>query len=572
MNAHAHRSLKHLLIGRATGALLGLAVTALLWRSAPASNLGQVLTGLAVLEIIALISGVGFSGVVQRQVWPWVMAGSSGHAGMGPSSTPTGPLLIGQGLKRGLAAMLGLRCALAGLLAAAFWFLAGWAFAAWGEAAGAMAGWRAAPGSSLLLLTWVVVGTLQRALEELLSALMMQDTLQGTVVGMQAMRIVALGWTLALWPGDATVWTVERLIALDLCASALAVVFGLAALQRRTRVGAVASPTREDWHRGWRIGLGFWGVQMMGLGLGVPAMRLLIAQLGGPSLVAVHGAAQALADSLRNAQPLVLVGGWLRPQMVRLQVQDPSGQAVRHLALGMAKLNTLALLPLLCVLAVSAPQVLEWVAGPAIVQEAHRVSLSWPQAPSVAWLLAGLAALAMLQGLHLLVSMRCAALERPRPALLATVLSLLALPLAVVLWPGLGLWAPVLAVAAAEVLWMTVAWRGASLGDRTDERPDRRSWGLFAAIGGIGVVTAWIVHALFLEGVRAWSPAAAASAAPLGFALQTLACAGVAWGLLRWMPPLQAAQAQALSEVLPAWVWRPLLAARSTPHATGRYA
>lgn len=437
-----HREFRNLVVGKALSAGLGLGVLAILWRAISPAAYGDYLALLALMEILVLVSAVGLSTLTQRHLPVWVA-----HA--------TGPMhALGC-----VTAVVGLRAVLAAVVAALAFGLSG-------------------PWMPDLLnrigltwwLGWVVSGALMRSLEEVQSALLMQAWVQALVMTAHVLRL----WALWVWPpgpvlgeqgpaataGASLQFDESRwLLGLEMAVASVTVLVGLAAVVARLirhspEKGPMALERIVPWHLAWRNSLGFWAIQCLGLTWSLHALRLIAQALAGPSVLAVHAAAQALSDAWRQASPLVWMSGWLRATMLRLHATQPEGHSAWHLVRGLERASTVFLWPVLAAWCVEPEAWLRWVAGVNLVAEAHRLSLSYPDLPPFTALLAAAALLVPLQNHHLALALWSQTQQRWRWGLFGAIAAMLWPATLTLLWPLLGLWSLPLVMVGAEWTWI----------------------------------------------------------------------------------------------------------------------
>lgn len=538
-----HREFRHLVVGKALSALLGLAVLAILWREISPAAYGDYLALLALMEILVLVSALGLSTLTQRHLPVWVA-----HA-----ESPIHAL-------RHVAAVLGLRAVLAAMAAALALPLAD----SW------MPDLLSRIGASWWL-GWVVTGTLVRSLEEVQSALLMQAWVQGLIIAAHGLRLSAF-W---LWPpglvlGERGMWAATDasiqydesrwLLALEMTVAAVVVLVGLGAIaahlmRHPSGQDPMALEPASPWPRAWRACLGFWAIQCLGLTWSLHTLRLIAQALAGPSVLAVHSAAQALSDALRQASPLVWMSGWLRATMLRLQASQPDGRSAWHLVRGLERASLVLMWPILAAWCVEPESWLRWVAGPNLVAEAQTLSLSFPALPAYTSLLAAAALLVPLQNHHLALSLWSQTQQRWGWGLCGAAAAMIwpaTLPL---LWPLLGLWTLPLVMVVAEFTWVMVVMLG------TLDARSRR----FQAAGFMVPITAlaaaamarWMWHAVWPQGsphdVFSW---------PVVQALwPALVAAAAVMLLLRRQPAWSTSERQVVLVCLPpmlVMIWRRL--------------
>ena len=511
--APLHQELGHLAAGKALSALMGVVVLALLWRRVTPQAYGQYLSLVAALEILALGSALGLSTIAQRHLPIW----------MAHAPSPRRALWA-------VVQVLGLRALLALAALAVLWGLAGQLVEAdrlTAEGAAQLPSylprWPAEMGMHWGVI-WLLTGVLVRSLEEIQSMLLMQAWIQAQAVLGQAVRLWALA-SLPVHAGQGVQW----LITLELGIALFTLLMGLVVVVRHTLVARPQDePLRQEpptaWPRAWAGAMGFWLIQCLGLGWSLHALRLVLHALAGPTAVAVHAAAQALCDSLRQASPLVWMTGWLRAAMLRLHALGSSSNQDLHLAAAVERGSALLMWPLLAAWLVEPTAWLRWAAGPELFAQAQRLSLSYPAAPPATAVLAATALLVLLQNRHLVLSLWTQTRQRPGRGILASVAAVLCAGVMPWLVPVVGLWSVPLVMMGAEVLWVAIVGLQMRQGGRTGQA--------------------------LLMGKSALVPAAALAAA--GMVSVVLEAAGVADGWLPLFGPLWAAGA-AVSIVT--WKW-----------------
>lgn len=422
----ARQGLVHLLTGRAASAVMGLVIMALLWRQVSATDIGAFLALAALLEGLYLLSGLGLSTLAQRDVPLWVRQAA-------PGSTSQARGRIGQ--------LLLLRVVMAALAATAVAM-------AWGPTTRLLELEPHQPVITALgFVAWVAVGSASRYIEELLTGLMQQGSVQWISAGGQMLRLAVLAIA-GTGPGI----SMQEWVMLDLCVCAAAAALGWMRLSSGLKDAAAvrSGPTpAASLREAWRIGLRFWWVQVLGLCWSPVGLRLAVAHLGGPGAVALYGSLQAIADSVRNALPLTVLSGWVRTVMLHLP---------RDQAWGLCRaVLTLSLLPLAALVALTLAHGelgLTWLGGPHLISQMQALNLEWPQAWPLDGLLPALLVVMGLQTVHLALSLTLVVQARPAPALQATWAAAVLAPLLVFgLWERLGLWSVPLAVGSAEALW-----------------------------------------------------------------------------------------------------------------------
>ena len=439
-----HREFRHLVVGKALSAGLGLGVLAILWRVISPAAYGDYLALLALMEILVLVSALGLSTLTQRHLPVWVA-----HA--------SGPL---QAI-RSVTAVLGLRAVLAAIAAALVLPLSG--------------SWmpdllnRIGP---IWWMGWVVAGALMRSLEEVQSALLMQAWVQALVMAAHGVRL----WALWMWPpgrplheqamwadtgASAPVDEARWVLGLEMAVATIVVLVGMGAVVARLlRQSPGHDPMALErvvpWPHAWRNSLGFWAIQCLGLTWSLHALRLIAQALAGPSVLAVHAAAQALSDALRQASPLVWMSGWLRATMLRLQAAQPDGRSAWHLVRGLERASGVLLWPVLAAWCVAPEAWLRWVAGANLLAEAHRLSQSYPELPPFTALLAAAALLVPLQNHHLALALWSQTQQRWGWGLFGAIAAMLWPVTLTLLWPLLGLWSLPLVMVGAEWTWVMV--------------------------------------------------------------------------------------------------------------------
>lgn len=538
--SESRRALGHLVAGKALGAGLGLLVTALMWRRLEPPVYGAYLALLSALELSYLLSAAGLSTVAQRHLPGWVRHAASPWLAMRPMAQLMGLRLLMTGLL-----LLGPLALLHSLTPERAPWLWAWLSAVVADPQRDGVSWPP------LLFLWFMLGTLNRFMEEVQGALLMQWGVQLQVVLAHSARVLALLQADA--PDLLWVLRLELLVAAGSCCAA---VLALARCStRRAEPFAPSGPLMPA----WRVGLRFWWIQLLGLAWSLHTLRVALAPMLGPSALAVHGAAQALADAARNASPLMWMSTWLRAVMLRLYLDSSSTTRARDLALAVLKIGSLATTALWASWLVDAPGWLRWAIGAALHDQA--VSLAWrfPAAPAPVLLLAALGLLIKLQDRHLTLSLWSQTVQQPAPGIRAGMVAALSAAAVCLLWPWLGIWVLPGAMLVAEAVWVVLA--GAGLGWRSAPRLGRRwhqarrwwsVWGILrqtlAAVSGAALARI----GLELAGIPRTEATALLLAQTIG------ACAGVAWAASRW-PVLRQREARALAPHVPPWVVRVIL-------------
>ena len=439
--APLHQELRHLAAGKALSALLGLVVLALLWRRVTPQAYGQYLSLVAALEILTLGSALGLSTIAQRHLPIWMVhARSSGRA------------LWAVAQVLGLRALMAL-LALLTLAALAEMWAPGGALVETHRLDAHIPAWPHELGLHWGL-TWVLAGVLVRSLEEIQSVLLMQAWVQAQAVAAQTIRLLALSST----PAQAA-QGLQWLITLELGIALLMLFVGAAAVVHRTlQARPQDDPLRQEpptpWPRAWAGALGFWLIQCLGLGWSLHALRLVLHALAGPTAVAVHAAAQALCDSLRQASPLVWMAGWLRAAMLRLHALGSTSNQALHLATAVERVSAVLMWPVLAAWCVEPAAWLRWAAGPELFAQAQRLSLSYPLVPAFTGLLLATALLVPLQNRHLVLTLWTQTRQQPGWGIVASFAALLCATALPWLLPMMGLWSVPLVMIGAELLWV----------------------------------------------------------------------------------------------------------------------
>ncbi len=521
--APLHQELRHLALGKALSALLGVAVLALLWRKVSPQAYGQYLTLLAALEILALGTALGLSTIAQRHLPIWMAHARSSSRAMG---------LVLQ--------VLALRALLVLSTIAVLW-VAGDAILAlerlhmylpiWPDALNGHWG-----------LAWLLTGVLVRSLEEIQGSLLMQAWIQGQAVTAQAVRLLALSWAPPLTESG-----LQWLITLELGIALLTLSAGLGGVLRRTvKVRPQDDPLRQEpptgWRQAWVGSLGFWLIQCLGLGWSLHALRLALHALAGPAAVAVHAAAQALCDSLRQASPLVWMTGWLRAAMLRLHASAAGSGQDLHLATAVERASALLLWPVLAAWCVEPAAWLRWAAGPDLFAQAQLMSQSYPGVPAFTGLLAATAVLVPLQNRHLVLALWTQTRQRPGRGILASVAALACAASLPWLLPVWGLWSVPLVMIGAEALW--VATVGLRRHDLERSEPLQR----------VGKSALWPVVALGAAFLASLMLDLYEPLSPWLSLLCPLLAAAVAVGAVAWTwPAWSSGEQSVLSRCLPPW-------------------
>lgn len=432
---HVRKALGRLVLGKALTVLLGLLVLVLLWRRVAPSAYGQYLSLLAGAEILSAISSLGLSTVAQRHLPVWIA-----HA-----QSP------GQAWGR-IAQILLLRIVLAGIFLVIFLAFASSRWFPWPEFP--------APPDPTPALALVLATILMRSLEEIQAALLMQAWIQGLATAAHGARLLALSSLGSAAPAD-----LDWLISLELSIAGTVAAIGVLATVLRTwrKPGSEKSLLNEapcPWFAAWRRSLEFWVIQCLGLAWSLHVLRLMLHAVAGPMAVAVHSVAFSMAESLRQATPLVWMAGWLRAAMLHLQAEQPQGPMALGLASAIHRLSLLMLWPVVCAWCVEPAAWFRWAGGTEMFNMAQDLSRDHPLAPAATGLLAATAVLAPIQNRHLLLSLWATVLQRPGWGVPASVGAALAVSSFAGLWPLLGLWSAPAVMVLAEVLWITTASRG----------------------------------------------------------------------------------------------------------------
>ncbi len=412
--ARARSSLLHFGIGRLLSALTGFLVLVQLVRLLEPRDYGTYIALIAFLEIFYLASGLGLSTVAQRYVAEYrIKFGTGDFAGF-------------------LWRLLRLRFLFS--LAGAALCAAGGAF--YGRVHGATLPMEAAA----LFLLLLVAGSCMRYFDEVFPALLLQAYTQGLALLSNTVKAATLA--LAGW----SQWTLDyrHLVALELATALIALAAAYSLLLRYLARDEAAAPGKGGpaAPHMWQVARRFYLVQVLGQAYSPNAVKLLVTKLLGLQQTALLGFLQSLTDMLRNYSPAYLLAGWLRPLMVSRFVDRRDTREVGNLASLVFKLSLMLLVPFAAWFATSGDLLARWLSNG-----------KYAEASGVLVLLTALVAA---QGLHLLMSMVCATLERANANILATAGACLTLPLAMLLSSAYGLAGVVQAMLAGEVFWLAV--------------------------------------------------------------------------------------------------------------------
>lgn len=416
--ARARRSLRHFLLGKGASAILG--VTWLIWlvRSTPTADYGGYVALLAFMEFFYLCTGFGLSTLAQRYVAEFRLRAPAGQ------------------FDQWLQGLVLRRVVYAGLAAAALipaWpLLMGWLSIA---AQPTMVAW---------LTAWLVMGSCTRYLDELLPALLLQGVSQALSL---VTNVIRLGGLIALW-WQGWVPDLAWLLKIEAMAAGICLLLGGALLLRHRRaarhVPNILPSEAMSLHTNTSmsgVARRFYLVQLLGQLWGPNAARLVVARMGGATLVAAYGFCHALVDLLRNYLPAFLLATWVRPLLVARYLEHRQLQPVVEMVSVVFKLSLLMIMPVLAAMPSHGDAIALWVSAGRYGKDAGL-------------LMSLLLLLLIAQALHLCVGMICTTLERADANVQATAACALALPIAVLGWYWLGVLAVPAVLLLAEVAWI----------------------------------------------------------------------------------------------------------------------
>jgi O-antigen/teichoic acid export membrane protein len=524
LRAVARRSLAAFAVGRTLGALAGLAGLLLLVRVLGRADYGLYIALLAGFEIAQIAASPGAHAAAARYL-PELRAAPAGAA-----EGTLARFVLGSG------AYVLLTLALAATLLAA-------AADAAAEALGAPQ-----QAAALRLFAWVLVfeGT-ARFVELQFESLLAQGLAQGSAVARNGTRVLAL---LVLSEGASREVPLAQWIACEAAIAAAGLLLAVALmglhLRRRsgtgwswhirpsadadTRSGAAAGPTASRWRP---YAAATWAAHLLGVASGVELVKVLAGSSLGLAAAAPFAFAAALAGVVQRYLPGMLLLGWLRPLLIAARSSGQSAQALAQLGATLFKLNLMLLLPLVCLVV---------VAGPALVQglSGGRLSESLPFVVFFAGLL-------LLQALRSVLTLLCVTLELGAASLRATLASALALAACSAAFPLLGMAAFCVGLAAWElagIAAMAIALRraGLPLALPTAGLARLAAAAGLACAGALAVKWVWAVVAA----PGPWAELACGAAAALA-ALALAAC---------WKP-FSAEERQRINALLPSplFVW-----------------
>ncbi|KAF7598260.1 MAG: hypothetical protein CGU28_13070 [Candidatus Dactylopiibacterium carminicum] len=410
------QSMFSLLIGRPLSAVGGLLLLILLSRFLAPVEYGGYFAAWALIEIVVLASNCGLLHAVYR----FVHASESLSGEIRPSG-PVWRLFGWRVLSLALPALL--LC----LLSPSWLIERGLA-----SALAACVPWLAAI---------MLAEGLARFIEAIFDSMLCQGRSQLTLTLRTLLRLGGVALLLMQGP-----LTLVGVLLVEVFATAAGALIGLGLLVQLWFKSAVASSATAapDLRRMVRFSLPAYAAQVLGLGYGPDALKLVLAGVAGSAVLAVFGFAYSLAAVVQRYMPANLLAGVFRPVFVAAARREDAATVLPGLVGLCVKLNWLLILPLLAAAVLGGDRVLSLVSGGA-----------YPQAGiTLALILAGL----LMVAVHQTLSLYCLAREDSWPPLFATAASLVALPAGIWLAKTWGAAGIALAFGLSELVWSVVCY------------------------------------------------------------------------------------------------------------------
>lgn len=400
----------------ATGGL-ALAWLIILLRHLSPSEYGAYVVLLAVFEITNALSGFGTPDVVQRFL---------PEARVRGSSTDFVTLLL--------------RTLQIRILAAIWWgAILFFAF----EALTSFVGLDPPNGLARLFAGFFIAESLLRFFNDhLLGALLAQKAAQRNQIVKNVIRLsvvlllISLPYTL----------TLNTIFELELVSAICALFFAFREVKQLKSMHRQQEPATEattlDLRRMLRFGLFNYLTVCIYQVYGSETLKLVVARLLGATEAASYGMAAALTETIRKYLPLFLFHGVIRPSLVARYAENRSCKQQNHLCNFVFKLNLFVLAPIVAFMAVSGDAFGAWISA--------------GKYPSVGLLLTVMTALIVTQAQRLVYAMLASVYTFPGASLCATVVSVIALPLSVLLGREYGAIGVLGGTLASDVIWIAV--------------------------------------------------------------------------------------------------------------------
>jgi O-antigen/teichoic acid export membrane protein len=379
---------------------------------------GILITLLALLEILYLVSGFGLSFLVQRYVPEYRL------------------LLTHSAFRRALLALLLRRFVYSILAVSVFWFAARPVFG--------LLDIETAQTLLTVYLILVLAGCQIRFFDELFPTLLLQGYAQVILLIRNVVKLVGVVYAYVFLQE----LSLENALYLELFALLIALVVAMALLASYTTNTGGESGEATSFSiapNAKKGALRYFFAQIMGQIYSANAVKLVISSALGSSAVAVYGFAQSLTDMLGNYQPATLLAGWIRPVVVSRYVQHRDANASLEMLGVLFKTGFVALAPAIALLLVFGDVGGAW--------------LSKGKFEHSGLLLAGLAAVVVLQGLHQLLGIAIVAFDQTKIIFRATLLCGLLSVVLSQLITAIGLYGAVCWLIGTELTWIFfVSW------------------------------------------------------------------------------------------------------------------
>lgn len=298
--------------------------------------------------------------------------------------------------------------------------------------------------NSSVLIFWVACCTLAegfaRFLEVLFDSMLFHVFSVITVVTRTITRFLCISYVIGV--GKLDLLTV---LQIELMASGMASVVGLAALTLLYQKSQQISESEKGGlsvSRMSRFVLPAYINECLGAGYGPDALKLAASAVAGTVAIAAFGFAYSIAAVVQRYMPANILAGVFRPVFVAASKRQDASKQLSLLFNLSVKINWYFLLSALCFV---------FFAGAPLADFAAKGK--YPQTGVLTFvLILGMVAMAW----HFCVSAYCLAMENSWPPLIATVCSLLGLPIAIALVEHHGAVGIAAAFGISEVIWSVI--------------------------------------------------------------------------------------------------------------------
>ena len=332
---------------------------------------------------------------------------------------------------------------------------------------------------------------MSRFVDAQFESLLLQGMAQISALARNAAKLVALLWASAA--GTVEVPLLDWL-GFEAATSALGFAFSctlMAVHLARRRFDLGATPVELSLGRMWRFALPTYGSQVVYLSTSTEMAKVLVSKLVGATVTAAFGFAAALAATLQRYLPSFLLAGWIRPLLISAHQKGQPNDAVVRLAVTVLKLNILMLAPIVTLVVVAGPEIVQLLAG-------GRLPESLPYLQFFLLLLVFQAARTVLSLLGMTFELGTASLR-------ATLISTVGLAGGLLLYPSFGPWGLCAGLVVSELLWsLSMA---ASLAQREVRFvvPWLSTGKLVTSVAGAAVVAEGLLHLGGSAGSLMWT-------------------------------------------------------------------